>query len=77
ISDVMQRFAGFAYIAAFLVFCLFCATRAVIFLMFAALVRAIGSRRFGMALLAPITMAVSEFIVPQLFPSGQWITQAW
>jgi apolipoprotein N-acyltransferase len=30
-----------------------------------------------MVLLAPLALVVSEFIVPQLFPCGQWITQAW
>ena len=30
-----------------------------------------------MALLAPLAMAICEFVVPQLFPCGQWITQAW
>jgi apolipoprotein N-acyltransferase len=30
-----------------------------------------------MVLLAPLVMAGCEFIVPQIFPCGQWITQAW
>jgi apolipoprotein N-acyltransferase len=30
-----------------------------------------------MVLLAPLGMALCEFIVPQIFPCGQWITQAW
>ena len=30
-----------------------------------------------MTLLAPIGMAACEFLVPQIFPCGQWITQAW
>ncbi len=30
-----------------------------------------------MTLLAPLVMAGCEFVIPQLFPCGQWITQAW
>jgi apolipoprotein N-acyltransferase len=30
-----------------------------------------------MALLAPLAMVVSELVVPQIFPCGQWISQAW
>ena len=30
-----------------------------------------------MALLVPPVMVACEFVVPQIFPSGQWITQAW
>ncbi len=30
-----------------------------------------------MTLLAPIVMVGCEFVVPQLFPCGQWISQAW
>jgi apolipoprotein N-acyltransferase len=30
-----------------------------------------------MVVLAPVVMAVCEFIVPQIFTCGQWITQAW
>jgi len=76
--DVMQRFADFPWIAAALVFFLFCAARALIFLLFTAVVCGIRRRRkFPMVLLAPIVMAVCELVVPQIFPCGQWITQAW
>jgi apolipoprotein N-acyltransferase len=76
--DVMQRFAGLPWIAGVLVLVLFCATRALIFLLFAAIVCGIRRRRaIPMTLLAPLAMAGSEFVVPQLFPSGQWISQAW
>jgi apolipoprotein N-acyltransferase len=33
--------------------------------------------RIPMTLLAPIAMVSSELLVPQLFPCGQWISQAW
>jgi apolipoprotein N-acyltransferase len=76
--DVMQRFADFPWIAAAAVFFLFCAARALIFLLFTALVCGIRRRRrVPMIVLAPIVMAGSEFVVPQIFPCGQWITQAW
>ncbi len=76
--DTTQRFTNFPWIVAALVFFLFCATRAIIFLGFTAIVRAIRRRRLvPMALLAPLAMVICEFMVPQLFPCGQWITQAW
>ncbi|MEA3151297.1 MAG: apolipoprotein N-acyltransferase [Gammaproteobacteria bacterium] len=76
--DLMQRFAGFPWIAALLGFLLFCATRAIIFLIFTGIVYTIRRRaRVPMALLAPLVMASSELIVPQVFPCGQWISQAW
>jgi len=76
--DVMRRFADFPWIGAALVFLLFCATRAIIFLLFAAVVCAIRRRLpLPMTLLAPIGMVSGELLVPQLFPCGQWISQAW
>jgi apolipoprotein N-acyltransferase len=76
--DVMQRFADFPWIAAALVFFLFCAARALIFLLFTGILCGIRRRRrVPMILLAPIVMAICELLVPQLFPCGQWITQAW
>ncbi len=76
--DVMRRFADFPWWAATLGFLLFCATRALIFLLFTAIVRGIRQRRrVPMTVLAPLAMVVSEFAVPQLFPCGQWISQAW
>jgi apolipoprotein N-acyltransferase len=76
--DVMQRFADFPWIGAALVFLLFCATRAIIFLLFTAIVCAIRKRTtVPMTLLGPIVMVSSELLVPQLFPCGQWISQAW
>jgi apolipoprotein N-acyltransferase len=80
VIGMMQRFAHFPWIAAALVLALFCATRAIIFLLFTGVVCAIrraGRRPVPMALLAPLVMVICEFIVPQLFPSGQWISQAW
>jgi apolipoprotein N-acyltransferase len=76
--DVMQRFANFPWIAAALVFFVFCAARALIFLMFTAVVYGLRKRlAIPMTLLAPPAMAACEFIVPQIFPCGQWISQAW
>lgn len=76
--DVMRRFADFPWIGAAAVFLLFCATRAIIFLLFTGVVLAIRKRiRVPMTLLAPIAMVSCELLVPQLFPCGQWISQAW
>jgi apolipoprotein N-acyltransferase len=76
--DTTQRFAGFPWIAGLLVLILFCAARALIFLLFTAAVCAIRRRiAVPMTLLAPVGMAACEFLVPQIFPCGQWITQAW
>jgi apolipoprotein N-acyltransferase len=76
--DVMRRFADFPWVGAALVFLLFCATRAIIFLLFTAAVCAIRKRvRVPMALLGPIGLVACELVVPQLFPCGQWISQAW
>jgi apolipoprotein N-acyltransferase len=76
--DVMQRFADFPWIGAAPIFLLFCAARALIFLVFTAIV--VGVRRrlnVPMALLAPLAMVSGELLVPQIFPCGQWISQAW
>lgn len=76
--DVARRFADFPWWAAALVLLLFCAARALIFLIFTAVVRGIRDRlRVPMTLLAPIVMVGCELAVPQLFPCGQWISQAW
>jgi apolipoprotein N-acyltransferase len=76
--DVTQRFANFPWWAAALVLLLFCAARALIFLLFTGIVRGIRQRRrVPMTVLAPIVMVGCELVVPQLFPCGQWISQAW
>ena len=76
--DVMRRFADFPPEGATLVFLLFCAARAIIFLLFTAAVCAIRSRvRVPMTLLGPLVMVSCELLVPQLFPCGQYISQAW
>src|SRR5580704_14560817 len=78
VFDVMQRFGGFSWWLAGLGLLLFCATRALIFLLFTALLCGVRRRlRVPMTWLAPITLVSSELLVPQLFPCGQWITQAW
>src|ERR1700716_3217929 len=76
--DVTRRFAYFPGWPAVLVLLLFCAARAVIFLLFTGIVYGIRRRRrVPMTLLAPLGMVSSELVVPQLFPCGQWISQAW
>jgi apolipoprotein N-acyltransferase len=76
--DLMQRFADFPVAAAALVFLLFCAARALIFLLFTAVLCGIRRRRrMPMTVLAPLVMVSCELLVPQLFPCGQWISQAW
>ena len=76
--DVMQRFADFPWIGAAAVFLLFCAARALIFLLFTILVYGIRRRlRVPMTVLAPIVMVGCELVVPQIFTCGQWISQAW
>src|ERR1700683_5529545 len=76
--DVMQRFGGFSWWLAALGLMLFCATRAVIFLLFTGLLRGVRPRlNVPMTWLAPIALVGCELVVPQLFPCGQWITQAW
>jgi apolipoprotein N-acyltransferase len=76
--DVMQRFADFPWIGAAAVFFVFCAARALIFLLFTGFVFGIRRRtRLPMTLLAPVIMVGSELLIPQIFPCGQWISQAW
>jgi apolipoprotein N-acyltransferase len=76
--DVTQRFANFPWWAAVLVLLLFCAARAIIFLLFTGIVCWIPRRRrVPMTVLAPLAMVSSELVVPQLFPCGQYISQAW
>ncbi len=76
--DVTQRFADFPWWAAALILLLFCAARALIFLLFTGIVWAIRARRrLPMTVLAPLGMVSCELVVPQLFPCGQWISQAW
>jgi apolipoprotein N-acyltransferase len=76
--DVTQRFANFPWWAAALVLLAFCAARALIFLLFTAIVCGIRRRRrVPMTVLAPLVMVGCELVVPQIFPCGQWISQAW
>ena len=76
--DLMQRFADFPVAAAALVFLLFCAARGLIFLLFTAVLCGIRRRRrVPMTVLAPLGLVSCELLVPQIFPCGQWISQAW
>ena len=78
LMDVMHRFADFPWIGCAAVFLLFCAARGLIFLVFTAIVCGVRRRRaLPMTLLAPIAMVTGEWLVPQIFPCGQWISQAW
>jgi apolipoprotein N-acyltransferase len=76
--ELPHRFAGFPWLVAALVFFAFCAARALIFLLFTAVAIGIRNRvRIPFALLAPPLMVACELAVPQVFPCGQWISQAW
>ncbi len=76
--ECLQRFGGFPWIAGALVLLLFAAARALIFLLFTWLIlRLRRGRIVPMTVAAPLAMVVGEWLVPQLFPSGQYISQAW
>jgi apolipoprotein N-acyltransferase len=76
--EVMQRFADFPWIGAAPIFLLFCAARGLIFLLFTAIVLAVRrTLKVPMAWLAPLAMVSGELLIPQIFPCGQWISQAW
>jgi apolipoprotein N-acyltransferase len=76
--DTVGRFANFPWIGGVGVLLLFCATRGIIFLLFTAVVYTIRRRRaVPMTVLGPLGMVSCELLVPQLFPCGQWISQAW
>src|ERR1700722_13903365 len=86
--DTTPRFTDLPRVAAARGVLLFFAERGIIFFLFTGMVYSIrrrsgrdgaGGRRRAppMVLLAPFGMALCEFIVPQIFPCGQWITQAW
>jgi apolipoprotein N-acyltransferase len=76
--ELMQRFADFPWIGAAAVFFVFCAARALIFLLFTVFVIGLRRRiRLPMTLLAPVVMVGCELVIPQIFPCGQWISQAW
>jgi len=76
--EVMQRFADFPWIGAVPIFLMFCAARALIFLVFTLIVLGVRRRlKVPMALLAPLAMVSGELLIPQIFPCGQWISQAW
>lgn len=76
--ELLRRFAGLPWPAAFLVYALFSAYQGSVFLLFGWLVGAIRRwRALPMALLAPLAMATCELAVPLLFPSHLAIMQAW
>ncbi|HEY2676493.1 MAG TPA: apolipoprotein N-acyltransferase [Steroidobacteraceae bacterium] len=76
--DTVGRFADFPWIGGLGILLLFCATRAIIFLLFTAIVCVIRRRvAVPMTVLGPLVMVACELSVPQLFPCGQYISQAW
>ncbi len=76
--EVMQRFADFPWWAALLVFLVFCAARALIFLLFTAIVRWIrGPPPHAHDRARAPGDGRLRAVVPQIFPCGQWISQAW
>ncbi len=77
--DVMQRFADFPWVAGAAVLLLFLRTarRDISAVHRASCAACAGGAGCPMTLLAPLGMVSCELLVPQLFPCGQWITQAW
>jgi apolipoprotein N-acyltransferase len=76
--DTVGRFANFPWIGGAGILLLFCAARGIIFLLFTAIVCAVRRRiAVPMTLLGPAGLVSCELLVPQLFPCGQWISQAW
>jgi apolipoprotein N-acyltransferase len=84
ITGLLSRFGHVPMPLAIFGLVLLCAYQGVVFLFFAAAVRAVRARtaeRFGtplpMALVAPVLMVGFEMLVPFLFPWNLAITQAW
>ncbi len=76
--ECLGRFADFPWIAGAGVLALFAAARSLIFVAYAFVVRELRrGGRVPLALAAPLGMVLGEWAVPQLFPSGQFISQAW
>jgi len=76
--DLMRRFAGFPLAAAVLVFVAFCAYHGLIFMASAWLLRRLRGRfAWPLALLCPLVVVACERLLPEIFPWGLWITQAW
>ena len=76
--ETMQRFADFPWLPAALILFVFCAARALIFVVATALICAVRRRRrYPMTLLAAPALVIGELVIPQIFPCGQWISQAW
>jgi len=78
IVAVLQRFAGLSLSLSVLLFAAFCLYQGSIVLFFAMCLRALRRRTAApLALLAALLMAICEWLIPQVFPCGLFITQAW
>jgi apolipoprotein N-acyltransferase len=78
VVQVLERFASLPLIAALAIFAMFCAYQGLVLLLFTLATRLIRARReVPFALLAPLLIAVCEWLLPELFPYGRFITQAW
>ena len=78
IVQVLERFASLPLIASLAIFAAFCAYQGVVLLLFTLIARLIRTRSVvPFALLAPLLIAVCEWLLPELFPYGRFITQAW
>lgn len=78
IVQVLERFAGLPLIASLAIFAIFCAYQGVVLLLFTLLVRLIRAHGpVPFTLLSPLLIAVCEWLLPELFPYGRFITQAW
>jgi apolipoprotein N-acyltransferase len=76
--DVMQRFASLPFGLSLFIFAIFCAYQGCVILAFTLIVRVIRTRiPVPLALLAPLVIVVCEWSLPEFFPYGRWITQAW
>ncbi len=78
ISKLLERFAHFPDVLAWLAVLLFAAYHGLVFVLFAAIVRGVRRRRaVPLALLAPVAFAAAEHITPMMFPFHLALSQAW
>ncbi len=76
--DVLRRFASFPLVAAIAVCGLFCAYQGLVFTVAAWAVRRIRAHRsVPLAVLCPVVFVAAERLLPEVFPCGLWISQAW
>lgn len=78
IVQVLERFASLSPLASLAIFALFCAYQGLVLLAFTLGARLLRAQRpLPFALLAPPLIGVCEWLLPELFPYGRFITQAW